>query len=73
MTMQLIPRLAAFRAADPGIELAILAAEALANLQSDGVDRAVRQGRPPFGPALIADLPRSANLKAACRRHMETG
>jgi LysR family glycine cleavage system transcriptional activator len=52
----LIPRLPSFAEAHPDIELRILATEGLANFQSDGVDIAVRQGRPPFGPGLTADL-----------------
>lgn len=52
----LIPRLHAFRIDHPDIELRIVASEGLSNFQGDGVDIAVRQGRPPFGPGLIADL-----------------
>ena len=52
----LIPRLQAFRTDHPDVELRIVASESLANFQNDGVDIAVRQGRPPFGPGLVADL-----------------
>jgi LysR family transcriptional regulator, glycine cleavage system transcriptional activator len=52
----LIPRLPAFSADHPDIELRIFASESLSNFQNDGVDVAVRQGRLPFGPGLIADL-----------------
>lgn len=52
----LISRLPAFAEEHPGIELRILASEALASFRSDGVDVAVRQGRPPFGPGLQVDL-----------------
>jgi LysR family glycine cleavage system transcriptional activator len=52
----LIPRLHAFSAQHPDIELRIVASESLSNFQNDGVDVAVRQGRPPFGLGLIADL-----------------
>ena len=52
----LIPRLHAFRVDHPDIELRIVASEGLSNFQGDGVDIAVRQGRPPFGPGLLADL-----------------
>ena len=51
----LIPRLQAFRADHPDIELRIVASESLSNFQNDGVDIAVRQGRPPFGLGLVAD------------------
>jgi len=52
----LVARLPAFTEMHPTIELQILATESLANFQSDGVDIAVRNGRPPFGPGLVADL-----------------
>lgn len=52
----LIPRLPEFTNEHPDIELRILASESIANFQSDGVDIAVRQGRPPFGANLLADL-----------------
>lgn len=52
----LLPRLPDFAGTCPGIELRILATEALSNFQTDGVDIAVRQGRQPFGAALVADL-----------------
>lgn len=55
-TRWLIPRLAAFTAAHPGIDLAVLASDRIANFQADGVDLAVRLGAPPFGPGLVADL-----------------
>jgi len=62
----LIPRLPAFTAAHPDIELRILASEGLSNFQSDGVDLAVRQGRPPFGPGLVADLVFEHEVVAVC-------
>jgi LysR family glycine cleavage system transcriptional activator len=52
----LIPRLPAFRAAHPDLELRIVATDGVANFQSDGVDLAVRQGQGPFGPGLAVDL-----------------
>lgn len=52
----LIPRLPAFTAAHPDIDLRILASERMANFQADAVDLAVRYGRPPFGPGLTATL-----------------
>lgn len=55
-TRWLIPRLGAFTAAHPGIDLRILASERVADFQTDAVDIAIRNGRPPFGPGLKATL-----------------
>lgn len=55
-TKWLIPRLPDFTDANPRIDLRIVASDRMANFQSDGVDLAVRHGRPPFGPGLVADL-----------------
>jgi len=52
----LIPRLPDFTAAHPDIDIRILASDRLSNFQSDGVDIAVRYGRPPFGSGLNAEL-----------------
>lgn len=52
----LIPRLPGFTEAHPDIDLRILATDRISNFQTDAVDLAVRYGRPPFGPGLIADL-----------------
>jgi LysR family glycine cleavage system transcriptional activator len=52
----LIPRLPAFAAAHPGIDVRIIASSALADFGTDGVDIAVRQGRPPPRAALAVDL-----------------
>jgi LysR family glycine cleavage system transcriptional activator len=52
----LLPRLPSFTARHPDIDLRILASDRLANFQTDAVDIAVRQGRPPFGPGLQAEL-----------------
>lgn len=62
----LIPRLPAFTAAHPDVELRIVATESLANFRSDGVDLAVRQGRPPFGAGLVADLLYEQEVVAVC-------
>jgi LysR family transcriptional regulator, glycine cleavage system transcriptional activator len=51
---------------NPDIELRILAAESLANFQTDGVDIAVRQGRPPFGTGLVADQLFEQEVVAVC-------
>lgn len=52
----LIPRLSHFTEAHPGIDLRVLATERLSHFHNDGVDIAVRYGRPPFGPGLNAEL-----------------
>jgi LysR family transcriptional regulator, glycine cleavage system transcriptional activator len=62
----LLPRLPDFAKAYPEIELRILATEGLSNFQTDGVDIAVRQGRPPFGPGLVADLLLEQEVVAVC-------
>lgn len=62
----LIPRLPEFTAAHPQLDLRILASDGLANFQSDGVDIAVRQGRPPFGAGLVADLLFPQEVVAVC-------
>lgn len=48
----LIPRLGDFTAAHPDIDLQLLATDRLSSFQSDGIDLAVRYGKPPFGPGL---------------------
>lgn len=50
----LIPRLPAFTAALPGLDLRIFATEALADLEAGDVDLAVRQTRAQAAPGLIA-------------------
>ena len=52
----LVPRLGVFLEAHPDLDVRVVAGQELANFQSDGVDIAVRQGRPPFGPGLTAEL-----------------
>jgi LysR family glycine cleavage system transcriptional activator len=52
----LIPRLPDFTSTHPEIDLRILASDRLSNFQTDAVDIAVRYGRPPFGPGLLADI-----------------
>ncbi|QEI06686.1 LysR family transcriptional regulator [Pigmentiphaga aceris] len=62
----LIPRLSTFMTAYPMLDLRIQASEAIANFQSDGIDIAVRQSRPPFGPGLSADLLFRQDVIAVC-------
>ncbi|MCT4611278.1 MAG: LysR substrate-binding domain-containing protein [Pelagimonas sp.] len=52
----LIPNLPDFVAKHPNIDLRILATEKISSFHSDGIDLAVRQGRPPFGASLDARL-----------------
>lgn len=50
----LIPNLSEFSALHPEIDLQILATERVSSFHSDGIDLAIRQGRPPFGASLDA-------------------
>ena len=52
----LIPNLPEFSAKHPEIDLRILATEKVSSFHSDGIDLAVRQGKPPFGASLDAHL-----------------
>ncbi|MDV7143282.1 LysR substrate-binding domain-containing protein [Tropicimonas sp. TH_r6] len=62
----LIPRLAEFTQAHPGIDLRITATERVSSFHADGIDLAVRQGRPPFGASLRADLLFLQEIIAVC-------
>ncbi|MBD9375090.1 transcriptional regulator GcvA [Rhizobium sp. ARZ01] len=62
----LIPRLPEFLAAHPELDLRILASERLSNFQTDGVDIAVRLGRPPFGSGVEAQLLFEQEVAAVC-------
>src|SRR5690554_528812 len=48
----LIPNLPEFSAAHPQIDLQILATEKVSSFHGDGIDVAIRQGKPPFGAVL---------------------
>ena len=52
----LIPNLPDFSENHPDIDLRILATEKVSSFHSDGIDLAIRQGKPPFGAALNATL-----------------
>lgn len=52
----MLPRLPGFTAAWPDIDLRVLASERLVQFHHEGVDLAVRYGRPPFGTGLDATL-----------------
>ncbi len=62
----LVPRLSSFAQLHPGIEVQTVASEGLSNFQSDGVDIAIRQGRPPFGNGLHTELLAPLDLRAVC-------
>lgn len=62
----LIPRLAEFTEAHPDIDLRITATARVSSFHSDGIDLAVRQGRPPFGASLRADLLFPQEVIAVC-------
>ncbi|WP_171177038.1 LysR substrate-binding domain-containing protein [Ruegeria sp. HKCCD8929] len=69
----LVPRLGDFTAQHPGIEVQVDARERLANFQSDGVDIAVRQGHPPFGPGLVAEPLFATEYVAICSPGLAEG
>jgi LysR family glycine cleavage system transcriptional activator len=62
----LIPRLSDFTAAQPEIDLRVLATERVASFRADGIDLAVRQGSPPFGASLDAELLFRQEIVAVC-------
>ncbi len=69
----LVPRLGRFTAQHPEIDVSVDAGTGLANFQADGVDIAVRQGTPPFGPGLVADPLFPQELFAVCSPQLLTG
>ncbi len=62
----LVPRLTSFSQNHPDIELVTVASEELANFASDGVDLAIRQGKPPFSSHVVATQLSPLNLCAVC-------
>jgi LysR family glycine cleavage system transcriptional activator len=62
----LIPRLPDFTARHPDLDLHILATDRMSSFQADGVDLAVRYGRPPFGPGLAVELLFEQEIVAVC-------
>lgn len=62
----LVPRLGVFERDHPDIDLQVLASEGLADFRLDGIDLAVRQGRPPFGDDLETKLLSRLDLLAVC-------
>ena len=72
-TRWLVPRLGAFAKDHPEVRLRLDASNALSNFQSDGVDVAIRQGKPPFGPGLVAEPLFASELIAVCHPDLKTG
>ena len=62
----LVPRLMSFSQLHPDIKVQTIASEGIANFQSDGVDLAIRLGKPPFGDDLHVELLAPLRLHAAC-------
>lgn len=62
----LIPRLPDFTVHHADLDLHILATERISSFQTDGVDLAVRYGRPPFGPGLATELLFEQEIIAVC-------
>lgn len=62
----LIPHLPDFTAAHPDIDLRILATDSVMSFHADGIDLAVRQGNPPFGASLAAELLFAQEIVAVC-------
>lgn len=69
----LIPRLPEFTALHSDLDLHILATERISNFAADGVDLAVRYGRPPFGPGLNAELLFEQEVIAVCSPRLLAG
>ncbi|NIA69263.1 LysR family transcriptional regulator [Pelagibius litoralis] len=65
-TKWLVPRLGNFARAHPDIDLQTVASERLADFQSDGVDIAIRLGRPPFEKGMQTALLAPLELCAVC-------
>lgn len=72
-TKWLVPRLGRFLDANPELDVQVVAAQDIANFQSDGVDIAVRQGKPPFGPGLTAELLYPFAVYAVCSPALRDG
>ncbi len=72
-TKWLVPRLGRFIERHPDIDVSVDAGTGLANFQDDGVDIAVRQGTPPFGPGLVADPLFPQELFAVCSPQLLNG
>jgi len=62
----LIPHLPDFTATHPDVDLRILATDGVMSFHADGIDLAVRQGNPPFGASLAAELLFAQEIVAVC-------
>jgi LysR family glycine cleavage system transcriptional activator len=62
----LIPRLPDLTALHPDLDIHIVATDRISSFQIDGVDLAVRYGRPPFGPGLESRLLFRQEIIAVC-------
>lgn len=62
----LVSRLGQFAEKHPEIDIQTLASEAISNFRTDGVNVAIRMGRPPFGHGLRHDLLAPLDLCAVC-------
>jgi LysR family glycine cleavage system transcriptional activator len=62
----LLPRLPAFSAEHPGLDLGIVATDRVLNFHGDGIDLAVRYGQPSPGPSATVDLLFAEELVAVC-------
>ncbi len=69
----LIPNLPDFATQFPDIDLRILATENISSFHSDGIDLAIRQGAPPFGATLNADLLFRQNVVAVVAPRLVQG
>lgn len=72
-TRWLVPKLGALARDHPEIRVRMDASNALANFQTDGVDIAIRQGKPPFGPGLVAEPLFDAELIPVCHPDLAIG
>lgn len=62
----LIPRLAQFTDAHPDFDVRVIADQQLATFRHDGVDLAIRYGKPPFGKHLAAHALFPLDVCAVC-------
>lgn len=62
----LIPRLPDLTGRHPELDIHIVATDRISNFQMDGVDLALRYGRPPFAPGLASQLLFRQEIIAVC-------
>lgn len=66
----LMPRFLDFTEQYPEIEVKILASEKVSDFSADGVDLAIRQGKPPFLSSHIAEKLLPLEVQAFCAPHL---